>query len=519
MSQPAPRTEHRLRRFLRAALATVLLAAFGYLGGVGMTSLFPTAVQTKFYSAKVRLSLVPDSTVHLPTVLGDVDIAFDGPLPAPGIVVGPQLRKGVTEAFVGQAPSPETFRPSAAELEAAARAALTGLAWRFLLGFGLVALALLGARAAWRHPISALSTTASAVTLALVAPSIAGFVTYRENNIGQVRTTSLLTLARNDTTLLSDLERRTSQSSRYITSVLALSDALQSKYTPRGSDAPTALRVLFVSDIHGSNQYALLRDIVDAERVDAVVDSGDLINFGSVGEAESAGIFDSIGSLGVPYLFVRGNHDATGATDTALLDRLSKVPNVVTLQRNPQLYQKVSMAGVSFGGFNDRRFYGDGDPRDPKIQIAARNDFLAAWKARDEALPDVVVSHEPAATEKGFPDTSLLVSGHTHKPAREANRMTVGTFTGGGLFGATLAGTAEQGTEVFTQAYSFDIAEFDGSCSLATVRRYTFTGILQGQPELESTNVLSGRQFVPAAKDRTCGGSKDPLITPVQAGA
>lgn len=96
--------------------------------------------------------------------------------------------------------------------------------------------------------------------------------------------------------------------------------------------------------------------------------------------------------------------------------------------------------------------------------------------------------------------------------------MTVGTFTGGGLFGATLAGTAEKGTEVFTQAYSFDIAEFDTSCSLATMRRYTFTGILQGRPELESTSVLAGRQFVPAAKDRTCGGSKDPLITAVRAG-
>lgn len=507
-----------MRPVLRAVAGTLLLAAFGYLGGVGMTSLFPTPVQTKFYSADVRLNLVPDSTVRFPTVLGDVDIEFTGPMPAPGIVVEPQLRKDVTDAFVGAAPSPDTFRPSADELEDAARAGLTGLAWRFLVGFGVVAGALLAARAAWRHPIGSLGSAAGAVTIALLVPSLAGFVTYRENNIGQVRTTSLLTLARNDTSLLSDLERRTSQSSRYITSVLALSDALQSKYSPQAGSAPTALRVLFVSDIHGSNQYALLRDIVTTEKVDAVVDSGDLINFGSVQEAETSRIFDSIASLGVPYLFVRGNHDATSATDTALLDRLSRIPNVALLQRNPELYQKVSMAGVSFGGFNDQRFYGDDDPRDPKIQVGARTSFIDTWKARDEALPDVVVSHEPAATQDGFPDRSLLISGHTHKPARDNNHMTVGTFTGGGLFGATLAGTAEKGTEVFTQAYSFDIADFDTTCSLATMRRYTFTGILQGRPELESTSVLAGRQFVPAAKDRTCGGSKDPLITAVRAG-
>jgi predicted phosphodiesterase len=273
-----------------------------------------------------------------------------------------------------------------------------------------------------------------------------------------------------------------------------------------------------VSDIHGSNQYALLRDIVVAEKVDAVIDSGDLINFGSVQEAETAGIFESISTLGVPYLFVRGNHDAGSATDTALLDRLSRISNVALLQRSPEIYQKVSMAGVSFGGFNDRRFYGDGDPHDPTLQTDARKSFIATWRAREEALPDVVVSHEPAATKDGFPDRSLLISGHTHKPARANNHMTVGTFTGGGLFGATLAGTAEKGTEVFTQAYSFDIADFDTTCSLATMRRYTFTGILQGRPELESTSVLAGRQFVPAAKDRTCGGSKDPLITAVRAG-
>ena len=86
---------------------------------------------------------MPDSTVRFPTVLGDVDIEFTGPMPAPGMVVEPQLRKDVTAAFVGAAPSPDTFRPSADELGDAARAGLTGLAWRFLLGFGVVAGALL----------------------------------------------------------------------------------------------------------------------------------------------------------------------------------------------------------------------------------------------------------------------------------------------------------------------------------------------------------------------------------------
>lgn len=80
-----------------------------------------------------------------------------------------------------------------------------------------------------------------------------------------------------------------------------------------------------------------------------------------------------------------------------------------------------------------------------------------------------------------------------------------------------LAQAAEKGTEVQTQAYSFDIAEFDTGCSLTTMRRYTFTGILQGRPELQSTNVLSGRQFVPeAADDRQCAGPVEPVTVSVR---
>ncbi|RYG78473.1 metallophosphoesterase [Yimella sp. RIT 621] len=510
-------TRSNARSAGRWALATLLLAAFGYVGGVGMTSLFPTTVETKFYSADVRMGLVPDSTVRLPTLLGDVSVGFDGPLPAPGIIVDAQLRKDVTEAFAGRTPTPAQFQPSPAELDTAARAGLTGVAWRFVLGLALTAGALLVARRAWRNPRASLVTAAGALALSLVAPALTGYVTYHERHIGEVRTTSLLSMARNDLSILTDLEKRTSESSRYITSVLALSSALQTKYAPRSTAAPTALRVMFVSDIHGTNQYALMRDIIRSERVDVVVDAGDLINFGSVREAEAAGIFRSIERLGVPYLFVRGNHDATSATDTALLDRMSKVPNVVTLQPNSRLYTKVTMAGVTFGGFNDRRFYGDGDPKDKSIHSGARKHFLSTWKDNEVPAPDVVVSHEPGAVEDGFEDDQLLISGHTHTPHRDGNWMTVGTFTGGGLFGARLAQGAEKGTEVQTQAYSFDIAEFDTGCSLTTMRRYTFTGILQGRPELQSTNVLSGRQFVPeAADDRQCAGPVEPVTVPVR---
>lgn len=512
------RRSGRPRRRLWAVAKVLLLAVAGYLGGVGATNLFPAHAATDYYTAAISLGVVPDSTVRLPTVLGDVSLDFDGPLPAPGLIVRAQLRENVTDAFADGTPSVAEFRPDRAALDAASRAALLGLAWRFVAGFLVTVGVIEVARGAWRRPLRSSATVAAVTVIAVALPSVAGGTTYRAGNIRSLRTTSLLTLARNDLGLLDALEQRSAESSRYITSVLALSDAIQLRFEPQAAARGTALRVLFVSDIHGFNEYSLLQDLVRTQHIDAVVDSGDLINFGSVAEAEAAGIFTSISQLGVPYLFVKGNHDGSSAGDHALLDRLGRIRNVVVLQPGAGDYRKVTLAGVSFGGFNDPRFYGDGDPKDRTTQPRARRSFLTTYAADDESLPDVVISHEPQAVENELPTTSLLVAGHTHTPALDGNRMTVGTFTGGGLFGARLAGEADTGTEIETQSYSFDIATFDTGCSLASLSRYTFSGILRGDPQLQSRTTINGRQIVPAAKDRSCAGPKEPAITTVRAG-
>ena len=157
------------------------------------------------------------------------------------------------------------------------------------------------------------------------------------------------TLQRNQG-ILSDVEARATQVAPYLRNLLALSTALQQKYSAAPLAADTSVRVLLVSDIHGGNQYSLMRAIVEEEGIDLVVDAGDLVNFGTVEEGEAAGIFAGIESVGVPYLFVRGNHDATSATDTSVLDRMSRMPNVVLLQPPTGGYTEVQR-----GGRADRR--------------------------------------------------------------------------------------------------------------------------------------------------------------------
>src|SRR4029079_10546717 len=103
--------------------------------------------------------------------------------------------------------------------------------------------------------------------------------------------------------------------------------------------------------------------IIDDERITAVIDAGDLLNFGNVTEAELSGIFTSIAKLGVPYIFVRGNHDAASLTDQTLLRRMAGVGHGLLLEPTPRSYTEASVNGVVVAGFNDPRFFGD-DNRD-----------------------------------------------------------------------------------------------------------------------------------------------------------
>lgn len=498
-------------------VVVVLAAALcAYLAGIATTVIWPTPVSTTFYRGSVTLQAWPSSTLSAPTVFGDIAVRFDSPVPAPGIVVETQVKADVTDLFSTSSLTPEDFRPSNADLRAAVTAALRGVALRFavgVVGFLLVVLLIyaLGRR---RTPgLAQAMASAVAASLAILLPATAMWQTYRIDRVVGFEATSLLGTVRSNAGLLSNVQERSREASRYVTNVLALSQSLQETLVPPELNQTPAVRLLLVSDIHGANQYPIMANLVKDEKVDAIVDSGDLINFGSVQEAESAGFFTSIADLGVPYIFIRGNHDASSATDESLLKRLAQIPNVVLLEPSRKRYQEVSIGGITVGGFNDPRYYGDGDPHLEKLQKDRQQDFLTAYG--DRALPDIVVSHEPAAVE-GIKTPGLLINGHLHQPGLDGNRLTVGTFTGGGLFGRRIAETAEKGTEQATARYFFDIAVYGQQCSLINLTRYSFSSIVEGRPAYDGLNVINGRTIISTPpKDRTCAMTQGDQRTPI----
>jgi predicted phosphodiesterase len=341
------------------------------------------------------------------------------------------------------------------------------------------------------------------------------YTTYQPGRQETFTSTGVLGTLQRNQGILSDVETRATQVAPYLRNLIALSTALQQKYQAAPLQSDTSLRVLLVSDIHAGNQYDLMRTIVTEEGIDVVVDAGDLVNFGTVEEAEATGLFTGIASVGVPYLFVRGNHDANSATDTALLDRLARIPNVTLLQDGAGDYTEVTVHGVRIAGFNDPRWFGDSGTGSPAKQAPARAAFSAAYAGLPTA--DLVVGHEPWAVE-GLPG-GVLVNGHMHSVDLEGNRVQAGTFTGGGPFTHFLADSG--GEELIGQPSAFDVLTFGTDCRLATLTRYRFRDVIEGRPAYDDVSLVNGRRVDGREADpaRTCSVDAPLTTTAVPAAA
>lgn len=501
----------RGRRALSGAAGVVrwlAMLAVCYVGGVAATNLSPTTIETKHYAATVRLSVLPLHTpvLHGPTILGDLDLDFTSPFVAPGIEVGVSVKQNITEVFSSRELSVRTLQPTNEEISKALRDGIAGVGWRFLAGAGTVALVLSlavhyarGRRWPGRQH---LLTVGTAMLVACLATGLGIWQTYRPDNFDSLRTTGLLLELERNKDVLQDVEARGSQATPYILNLLALSQSLRENLVPAQVNQTVSSRVLLVSDIHGENQYGLMRSIVMDQKIDAVIDLGDLVNFGSVTEADAAGLFTGIESLGVPYLFVGGNHDFTSATDRGLLTRLARVPNVVLLQPGDGLYTAYTLKGLRITGFNDPRYFGDDARNTAEKQAPAVDAFTTAMK--EQPVPDLVVAHEPAAAE-GVDKADITLNGHQHAAGLHGNRIAVGTFTGGGVVSHYVP---EESGELRGQPYAFDIAAFGATCQLASLTRYTYRNLVEGAPVYDNVTVINGatieKPVNPPDSSRSC---------------
>jgi predicted phosphodiesterase len=180
------------------------------------------------------------------------------------------------------------------------------------------------------------------------------------------------------------------------------------------------VRVLFVSDIHlNPSAWEVIRSITDQFDVDVIVDAGDISDHGSA--AENA-FLDPIATLGVPYVWVRGNHDSS-ITQAAVAAQ----PNAVVLDG-----ATAEVAGLRFVGAGDPRFTPDKDTRDaPAPPSVAQVTLAVADRARaaaEQGQPvDVAVVHDGASARLIDGVVPLVLSGHYHR--REQTLLPDGTLS------------------------------------------------------------------------------------------
>ena len=312
-----------------------------YLGGVAATNLAPTVAETSQYRAVLRLDPVPrhSPVLHAPTIVGDVDVQFASPLVAPGLDVQVAVREEITNLFTRPNVDIKALQPSPDEISSAIAQAAIGVGIRFVLGATAIAVLLALAshyirqRTTRRHHVL---FVASAMVVATVVTFGGIALTYQPSRFAEYRTSGVLGVVQRNAGLLADVEARATQVTPYFRNLLAVTQALQQKYVAGNVNEPVSARFLLVSDIHGANQYALMRTIIEEEDVDAVIDSGDLVNFGRVQEGDAAGLYRSIQSLGVPYIFTSGNHDQSSASDRAVLARARAASPTSCSSRTPR---------------------------------------------------------------------------------------------------------------------------------------------------------------------------------------
>lgn len=510
-----------LRRARRVLLMVVLVVA-ATTGGIAATRLWPVTAQTDYLTAQVALTLAPStsSTVHTPTVLGDIDLQFDGPVPAPGIEAQVQVREEVTDLLTRGRLDPADFRPDPAQLRATINDALTEVGVKFA-GGALATTAVCSAlwvlgrrRASWgRATVASIGATA----LALSLPGGAAYLTYRSANLAEYRTTSLLSQLGQRATLFTDIRGQAVRAAPYVQNLLALSQALQQEFTPEEISEEAGARFLLVSDIHGVDYYPLIEQIVQSEGITAVIDLGDLINFGRIEEGDIAEIYDSIAALEVPYVFVRGNHGARSATDEALLNRLAQIDNVALVEPTDGEYVEVQVAGVRISGYNDVRFFAQESEDFAADQQAALEDYEAATEGFRPS--DIVITHEPYGADR-FDPAGVTINGHMHTPTLRGRHIGVASFTGGGLFNHFLI-PQDQGEdtagELTGQPYGFDILTIGEDCQVLSLTRYSYRNLVSGRPQYDDVSLINGATIDPdPPEDRSCGGPAEVELTPIE---
>lgn len=187
------------------------------------------------------------------------------------------------------------------------------------------------------------------------------------------------------------------------------------------------VRILHISDIHNNPAaVSFVQALATRFDVQAVVDTGDLTDFGTPVEAK---LTHGLGLLRVPHVFVAGNHDSQATLRAVAASRSTVILNG----------QPVQVAGLTVLGLPDPSSAraGVGSVDTPPAALAVAGAQLAAAVHALPQPPDIVCVHNPVQADMVLGKVPLVLCGHLHRAYVTRNGRTIicnaGTTGGAGL--------------------------------------------------------------------------------------
>lgn len=167
---------------------------------------------------------------------------------------------------------------------------------------------------------------------------------------------------------------------------------------------PSTIRVLDVSDIHDNPAaWSIMHSVAHQFAVNLIIDSGDLTDHGSQPENTLA---REIHTFGIPYVFIRGNHDSR-----ATLRAVARQRNAIVLTGHV-----ATVDGLRIIGAGDPRFTPNLDVTVAgEASVAAMGQRLAAAARAANPPPDIAVVHDPVAAAPLAGTVPLVLAGHIHR--------------------------------------------------------------------------------------------------------
>ncbi len=420
----------RTPAWLRSGAAITLVALAGVFLGVQLGGHTSNDVGPFRVDFAVVPSWTGDAHVQIPP-LGAITVdSHDGPAELNArirLLDEKRTRELINDPKLIDAASEE----AAADIATAVRELALNTLFAAILGGLLLGLVV------FRDVRRALASALMSLAIVLGVIGIAA-VTYTPTSIREPKYEGLLT---NVPAVIGDAHNIYDRYGEYRGELIRIVTNMSRVYTnlsslPVYQQSPNTIRVLHVTDLHlNPTSYEVIGALTDQFQVNAVADTGDLTDWGSNVENQYA---QSIGKLGVPYVFIRGNHDSP---ETAAA--VARQPNAVVLDDNVQ-----KVAGLTFAGIRDPRFTPDktGDDLGPDEDLVrASGEQLAETVekyndengveppptptpspsasgapngnagAGDDGKVDLMLIHDPRAAKSLADAGPLVLAGHTHK--------------------------------------------------------------------------------------------------------